>query len=197
MGNKTLHKIIAVFVAAAMIMTCSIGVFAATSPETGKVKAVGSDGTRSGKTLTINWTVDKAADKYIVKVGNKTYTTTATKLKVSTTPGASYKITVTPVYGDKKGTAKSGTARWMRSTKITKAVSGKKKVTLYWKKAKGATKYRIMIYKNGKWTTYKTVGARTSYPVKVAKKGTYKFKVVPIKGSAVGVHSAVKSGKAK
>lgn len=121
-----MRKMIAIFVAAAMIMTAGIGVFAAeSSPTKGKVTSVRSTGARSGKSMTIKWKADKKADKYIVKVGSKTYETTATSLKVKTKAGSKYKISVTPVYSGEKGKAKKATYRWMKTTKITKAKSGK------------------------------------------------------------------------
>ena len=196
MGNKFLRKMIAVFVAAAMIMTCSIGVFAASSPTKGKVTKVSSVGQTSGKKLTVSWKADKKADYYILKVGKKTYKVTGTSKTVGTKAGSSYKITVTPVYNEVKGTAKSAVKRWMKTTTITKAKSGKKKVTLTWKKAKGATKYQVHMYKGGKWVIVKTV-KKTTATVKVSKKGSYKFKVTPVKGSYVGIMSKTKTGKAK
>ena len=196
MGNKFMHRILAVFVAAAMILTCSVGVFAASSPTKGTVSNVDSVASSNGKTLTITWKVDKAADKYIVKVGSKEYTTTSTSLKVTTKANSKYTVSVTPVYGTDKGKTVSGQKRWMKTTKITKAKSGKKSVKLTWKKVSGATKYQVMMYKNGKWTVVKTT-KKTSATIKTGKKGSFKFKVKPIKGSYYGIRSKVKTGKAK
>lgn len=196
MGNKLMHKLIAVFVAAAMILTCSIGVFAAGSPTTGKVSNVDSVGKNSCKSLTITWKADKAADKYIVKVGSKEYTATGTSLTVSVKAGSKFAVSVTPVYGNKNGETVSGQKRWMKTTKITKAKSGKKSVKLTWKKVKGATKYQVLMYKNGAWKVVKTT-KKLSATIKTGKKGSFKFKVKPIKGSYYGVRSAAKTGKAK
>lgn len=197
MGNKFLRRMIAVFVAAAMIMTCGIGVFAASgSPTKGKISYVDSVGKTNGKSLTITWKVDKAADKYIVTVDGKEYTATGTSLTVATTPNSKFSVTVTPVYGNKKGDTVKGLNRWMKSTKIKKVKSGKKKVKLTWKKTKGAKKYQVLMYKNGSWQVVKTT-KKLSATIKVSKKGKYKFKVRPMKGSYYGVRSAAKTGKAK
>ena len=197
MGNKLMRRMVTLLVAAAMIMTSGMFAFAASgSPTTGKVTKVSSVGARSGKTLTISWKVDNKATKYKVKVGKKVYTTTKTSLKVNTKAGQSYKITVTPVYGSKNGKAKSATSRWMKTTTVTKATPAKKAVKLTWKKVAGATRYQILQYKNGKWTVVASVKG-TSKTIKVAKKGSYKFRVRPVKGTYYGVESAVKTGKAK
>lgn len=196
MGKKLMHRMIAIFVAAVMIMACSLGAFAASSPTKGKVTSASSVGARTCKSLTISWKASKKADKYIVKVGDKTYTTTKTKLTVKTSKNSSLKITVTPVYNGKKGTAKKATSRWMQTTKVTKKTPGKKSVKLTWKKAKGATKYQVYLYKNGKWKLVKTVKG-TSATIKFKKSGTYKFKVTPVKGSYIGIQSAVVKAKTK
>ena len=196
MGNKFMHKMIAVFVAAAMILTCSIGVCAGSgSPTAGKVNSVVSD-SKGTTSMTITWTVDKAADSYIVKVGSQTYKDVkGTSLTVTTKTNAKYTVSVTPVTKGKAGTEVKGANRWMKKTKITKAKAGKKKVTLTWKKVKGAKKYQVQMLKNGKWVTVKTTKS-TKATVK-AKKGKHKFRVVPVKGSYIGVTSNVKTGKAK
>lgn len=191
-----MKKMIAIFVAAAMFMTCGIGVFAASSPTMGAVTKVSSVGQRSCKKLTVRWKADKKADYYILKVGKRTFNVTGTKKTVSTKPGYRYKITVTPVYKGVKGKAKSAVKRWMKTTKITKTKALKKKVKLTWKKVKGATKYQVHMYKGGKWVIVKTVKKNTT-TVKVSKKGKYKFQVVPVKGSYVGIKSKTKTGRAK
>ena len=197
MGNKFLRRMIAVFVAAAMIMTCGIGVFAASgSPTKGKITSTDSVGATNCKTLNITWKVDKAADSYIVTVGDKSYTTTSTSLSVPTTPGKTYTVSITPVYKGKNGTTVKSFSRWMRTTKITKVKAGKKKVKLTWKRTKGAKKYQVLMYKNGSWQVVKTT-KKLSATIKVSKKGKYKFKVRPMKGSYYGVRSKTKTGKAK
>ena len=195
MKNVT-RRMIAVFVALVMVMTCSVAVFAASSPTVGKITGVESSGTTDGKTLTVKWVVDKAADKYIVKVGSDTYETTATTLTVNTVPNTYLPVSVTPVYGGKQGATLSGLDRWMKSTKIKKAKALKKKVKLTWKKVKGADRYQVLMLKNGSWQVVKTT-KKLSATIKVGKKGTYKFKVRPMKGNWYGVRSATKKGKAK
>lgn len=196
MGNKIFRKMVTITLALALILTSAIGVFAAGSPTVGKVTKVSSVGSQNCKTLKISWAKKGNADKYIVKVGSKTYTVKGTSLNAKVSANKTYNITVTPVYGKEKGKAVAAVKRWTKTTKITKAKAGKKKVTLTWKKAKGATKYQVYQYKGGKWKLLKTVKA-TKTTVKVAKKGTYKFRVTPVKGSYIGVMSPIKKGTAK
>lgn len=196
MGKSIIRKMITVTLALALVLTSGIGVFAAGSPTVGKVTKVTSQGSQNEKSLKIVWSKQGNADKYIVKVGDKSYTVKGTSYTAKVKANKTYKITVTPVYGDKKGKAVSANKRWTKTTKITKAKAGKKKVTLTWKKAKGATKYQVYQLKGGKWKVVKTV-KKTSATIKVGKKGTYKFRVRPIKGSYIGIESKVKSGKAK
>ncbi len=198
MGNKFMRKMVTLIVAAAMVLTSGVFAFAESSPTKGKITSVSSVGTTNGKYLNVSWKADKKADYYLVKLtGKAAIKVTGTSKRIAVSPGKSYKVTVTPVYSSGKGTAKS-VNRWMRSTTITSVkASGSKKMTITWKKASGATKYRVYIYKNGKWT-YVTTKTGTKAVVKVAKKGvTYKFRVIPCKGSYYGVRSPIKSGKSK
>ena len=196
MGNKFVRKMVAVFVAAAVMLTSGVGVFAAGSPTSGKVAKADSTISRNGKSMTVSWKSDEKADKYVVKVGKKTYTVTdASKLNVKTKSGKTYKITITPYYNGKAGKS-TVLKRWAKTTKIKKAKAGKKKVTLTWKKAKGATSYKVLMYKKGSFKTVKTVKG-TKATIKVAKKGKYSFKVVPVKKGYVGVRSVAKVGRAK
>ena len=152
MGNKFMHKMIAVFVAAAMILTCSIGVFAASgSPTAGKVKSVVSDckGTTS---MTITWTVDKSADSYIVKVGSQTYKDVkGTSLTVTTKTNAKYTVSVTPVTKGKAGTEVKGANRWMKKTKITKARPVRRRSLLPGRRSKAlkSIRYRCLRMASG------------------------------------------------
>ena len=197
MGNKFMRRMVTLLITAAMIMTSGVFAFAASSPTAGKVTWLSSEGSNGGKKITVQWKADKDADYYIVKVGSKTPKKVyGTKTTFTTTAGAKYKVTVTPVYGKKEGTAKTQ-LRWMKGTSITSVkAAGSKKLTIKWKKASGATKYKVYQYKNGKYSYVKTVTG-TKATVKVAKKGSYKFKVRPMKGSYLGMISGAKSGKAK
>ena len=196
MGNKFVRKMVAVFVAAAVMLTSGVGVFAAGSPTSGKVTKADSSMTRNGKSMTVTWKADKKADKYVVKVGKKSYTVKkGSKLSVKTKAGKTYKVTITPYYNGKAG-EKTVLKRWAKTTKIKKAKAGKKKVTLTWKKVKGATSYKVLMYKKGSFKTVKTVKG-TKATIKVAKKGKYSFKVVPVKKGYVGVRSVAKVGRAK
>ena len=211
MGTKFMRRMVTLVLALAMIMTSGVFVFAETSksPTVGKVTTVLSDGATSVKYLTVKWKKSGNADQYIVKItrtdNGKSQTYTAdgseTSHKFTTTAGKIYKVSVTLVYKGKKGKAANGKTRWMKKTKITSIKSaGSKKLTIKWNKTTGATGYQIIVYKNGKWTTIKTVGKVTKTTVKMSAKGTYKFRVRPMKGSKktiYGVRSSYRSGKAK
>ena len=209
MGNKFMKRMVTLVVALAMIMTSGVFVFAESSPTVGKVSKVSSEGASSVKYLKVSWKNSGNADQYIVKItrtdNGETITYKAkgseTSHKFTTVAGKIYKVSVTPVYKGKNGKAVKGKTRWMKRTTITSVkAAGSKKLTVKWKKTKGATGYQILVYKNGKWTTVKKVGKVTKATVKMPAKGTYKIKVRPMKGSKkniYGVRSAPKSGKAK
>ena len=199
MGKKSMSRLLAVMVALVMIFTCSASVFAAgtASPKAGKVTSVATEGKSGGKSFTVSWKKTGNADYYIVKWGSKTKKVTGTSTTIKTSVGTRYTITVTPyLKNGKKGTAKSATKRWAKATTITSASKDKKgKITLKWKKAKNATKYYIYMYKNSKWTKVATATG-TSKTV-TCKKGSHKFKVVPVRGQYIGIRSGAKTGKAK
>ena len=209
MGNKFMKRMVTLVVALAMIMTSGVFVFAESSPTVGKVSKVSSEGASSVKYLKVSWNKSGNASQYIVKITRTdngesiTYKAKSDERShtFSTVAGKIYKVTVTPVYKGKNGKAVSGKTRWMKRTKITSVKSaGSRKLTIKWNKASGATGYQILLYKNGQWVTYKTVGKVTKTTVKMSAKGTYKFKVRPMKGSKkniYGVRSSYKSGKAK
>jgi hypothetical protein len=199
MGNKFMRRMVTLIVALAMVMTSGVFAFAASSPTTGKITTLSSEGSNGGKKITVTWKADKKADKYIVKVGSMSKEVTGTSATFTTKAGTKYKVSVTPVYGSNNGTSKSQ-LRWMRTTTLKSAkAAGSKKVKLTWKKASGATGYKVMQYKSGKWVVVKTIkkGSTTSTTVKVAKKGTAKFRVRAMKGSYYGIVSTTKSVKVK
>lgn len=181
MGNKFMRKMIAVFVAAAVMMTCSISVFAATPSTT--VGAVGTVGTTVNSTtkITVNWTAVKNADSYIVYVNGKAYPAgNATSLVISGLKAGSRVDVYVVAKNSKSGDTKmsSTSKRWLKTSKIKAKKSGKS-IKVSWKKIKGAVKYRVTVLKNGKvWKTY-TIKA-TSKTLKKLKKGTYKITVAPI-----------------
>lgn len=202
MGKKFMSKMVALLVAATMIMTSGVFAFAASSPTVGKVTKVSSDGGTSLTSLKVTWKKDGKADGYIVKVGSITKKitkgTTTSKTITGLTAGKTYKVSVTPVYKDKKGKATKGWTRWMKSTKVKSVkASGKKKLAVKWTKTSGATGYKIMVYKNGKHVKTVTVGNRTSKTISVSSKGKYTIKVRPMKDGAYGVRSKGKAGTAK
>ena len=148
MGNKFMRKMVTLILAAAMVMTSGMFAFAASSPTTGKVDKISSTGSNGGKKLSVSWHATKKADKYIVTCGSMKKTVTGTSTYFNTKVGQKYKVTVTPVYGSKKGTAKS-VLSFARGTSITSVkAAGSKKLTVTWKKqATQTTGYEIFYIK--------------------------------------------------
>ena len=184
MGNKLMRKLIAVFVAAAMMMTCGLSVFAATPSTTvGKVGTVTSYVYNSNKSIKVMWKPVENATSYIVHVGSKTVTvgkdvtsTTVTGLKA----GSRYSVYI-EAKNDKSGDVQKSSTdkRWVKATtKVTAKKSGKT-VKLSWKKVSKAVKYKVVVYKNGaKYKSYTTKSLKKTF--KSLKKGTYKFTVAPV-----------------
>ena len=208
MGNKFMRKMVATFVALALVFTSGIGVFAASSSEVGKVSSINTVEKVSSKSVAISWPAVSNASAYVVykngkqvaKVNGTSFTLTGLKA------GETYTLSVAAVAKDGKtiGTAtsvtgKTASSRWMKSMKFKKIKKGKKKATITWKKVKGATAYQIAYSKDGKTWKYKWVkgGKKTKAVIKKLSKGTWKFKVRAVKGSYLGEFSKVKKVKIK
>ena len=97
--------------------------------------------------------------------------------------GTTYKVTVKAIRTLNGTKYISGRTILNGSTKTiapTPKVAAKTKnsVTMSWNKVDGATKYQVLIYKNGKWNSAKLSADRTSYTFKNLKSGTsYKITV--------------------
>lgn len=200
MGNKFMSKMIAVFVAAAVMMTCSISVFAATPSTTvGKVGSVKTEVYNSSKSIKVSWSAVKNADSYTVYVGGKAYPAgNATSYTVTgLTAGSRYQVYVVAKNSKSGDSQKSSVnKRWVKATsKITAKKSGKT-VKLSWKKVSKAVKYRIVVSKNGKtWKTTTTKSLKKTF--KSLKKGTYKFTVAPVYSNGYIGASKAKTVKIK
>ncbi|MBQ6315142.1 MAG: hypothetical protein IJI11_06045, partial [Mogibacterium sp.] len=163
MGNKLMRKMVAVFVAAAMILTSGIGVFAAGSPAVGQVsnESVESYADYGSRTMTVTCAAVANANKYDVYLNGVlagTSTTPAVSL-AGLTAGATYDIVVVASNSSSQSTSvvinKTTSKRWFKTMKIKKVKKGKKKATVTWKKVKGATGYQIAYSKDGKTWKYK------------------------------------------
>lgn len=170
------RRVLAILIAAVMVMTSAIGVFAADkSPDIGSLP--------TGKTTTSvsKGTISVEADgavKYKVNGSKKSKTATDGIIK-NLKKGDTVEITAT-VQGKKK------TIRvWVQTTKVTKAKN--KKVT--WKKVKGASYYKVKIVSKSGKVSWKTVKKGTS--VKVAKGS--KVSVMPVKKVKGKVYKGVTS----
>lgn len=204
MGKKFMHKLFAVAMTLALIMTSGAFAFA-NSPTVGTVAKVNSEAQFSKKTMKVSWKAVKGAEKYKVYLNGKlkkTVTGTSCTLK-GLKDGSKYKIQVAAVKSNKAGKkskvyTKTRTMRWFKVAKKVKAKAGKGKATLTWKKVKGATGYQVCEYKNGTWMVVKSVGkSKTKAVVKNLGKGTHKFRVRPIKGDYLGILCGTKSVKVK
>lgn len=204
MGKKLARKLFAVVMTLALVLTSGLFVFA-DSPTVGKTSSVSSAGSYSKKSFAVTWKAVKGAESYNVYVNGKKVKSGVTGTSYTVTglkANGTYNIQITAVKGGKEGKKselvnKTLNKRWMKTAKIKKAKSGKKKVTLTWKKVSGATGYQVLQKKNGKWVVIKTLGKKTKVTIKKLKKGKYQFRVRPIKGNWLGIRSAAKTGKAK
>lgn len=204
--GKYMRKLVAALVAAAMILTSGIGVFAAGSPELGQVSNINSTGNYSSKTMGIKFDAVKGADSYDIYVnGVKVQNVKSTSATLTGMVGnATYDIQVQAVKGTKTG-AKSVLAsqtlskRWFKNIKVKKVKKGKKKATVTWKKVKGATGYQILYSKDGKtWKTkFVKGGKKTKAVIKKLSKGKWYFKVRAVKGDYLGIRSKAKTAKIK
>lgn len=190
MGKKFMSKVLAVLVAAAVMLTGSISVFAATPSTTvGEVASIGTEVYTSDNSMEVSWTAAKNATSYTVYVNGKAYEA-GSKTKIVITgldSGKRYDVYVV-AKNSKSGDTKQSTVskRWVKATsKLTAKKSGKS-IKLSWKKVKNAKNYKIVVYKNGKkFKTYTTKSLKKT--IKGLKKGTYKITVAPVyKNNYVG-----------
>ena len=152
MGVKSKSRLIAVLIAAVMVFTSAVGVFATE-------ESVKQGTNQANKTVT-------SPEKGTIKVS------TSGKVTYSTNHGKTWKTAKTStITGLKKGkyvivkTDEGTSYRWVKTVKVTK--NKKDKVT--WKKVKGAKYYMVRITdKKGKVTWKKT--KKTSYKVGKGKK---------------------------
>ena len=215
MGNKFMSKVLAVFVAAAVMMTSAIGVFAAGSPQegakpttapTGQAQLTNSYGLYNKGTMDISFTPVSGADSYNVIINGKTVQNiTGTSLTLSGfEKGAFYDIQIQALAGNKAG-APSALAnrtlskRWFKNITKVKVKKGKKKFTIKWKKVKGASGYMVMYSKDGTNWTWKYIkgGKKQKAVIKKLKKGSYKVAVAAVKGNYLGIRCKYKTVKVK
>lgn len=201
MGAK-IRKVLAALVAAAMIMTSGIGVFAADSSTVGKI-ASGSATASSTTSAAISWAKADGAKEYKIYV-NGTYKATVpgTSATVAVPKNTAVTITVAPVSKNGKEGAKVVVGRvWTKKvTKVKAKKRGSRKLRITWKKLKGVTGYRVQVYnKAGKLVYNKKVSKKATSKVtkKLKKGGGYRVKVIPLKGSYTGVAGTKGSVKVK
>ena len=168
----------------------------------------------SKKTVTLSWDAVAGATGYTVEwrqLGKKKWKSVTTakqkytvkKLKV----GKCYQFRIRATDGTTTSAWSSVAYRFMKNTTKVKAkASGKKKVTVAWKRTPGATGYRILCSTSKKMTNAKTYkvgkGKTTKRTIKHLKSGKrYYVKVIPIKKKSgkvyLGAESARVSAKAK
>ena len=219
MGNKFMSKVLAVFVATALLMTSAIGVFAAGSTDSpqqgakptdktpGVSQLTGSAGHYGEGTMDITYTAASDAETYDINVNGKVVKKDVKGTAVTLTGLAKnglYDIQIQAKNKSKTGAksalaAKSLSKRWMKNITKVKVKKGKKKFTVKWKKVKGATGYQICYSKDGK--TWKTKfikgGKKQKATIKKLKKGKYKVFVRAVKGDYLGIRCPNKTVKVK
>lgn len=206
MGNKIMSKLLAVFVAAAVLMTSALGVFAAASPELGASNLTETFGKYKAGTMDVSYTPVEGAESYnilvngVVKANVKGTSVQLTGMQKN----ALYDIQIQAVKGNKTGkasavVAKTLSKRWFKNITKVKYKKGKKKVKVSWKKVKGATGYQVLYSKDGKtWKTkFVKGGKKTKVTIKKLKKGKWKFSVRAVKGDYLGIRSNIKTVKVK
>ena len=154
MGARTKSRLLAVLVAAIMVFTSAIGVFASEMSTTQGTNNANTSSIDVGKGVITVDTAGKIVSASKGKIsGNKiTGLKAGDKVKIVTSEGTSY--------------------RWVKRGKIKTAK--KKKVT--WKKVKGAKYYLVKVVKNGK-TTYKKIKGTKATAKKLGFKSLKKCKV--------------------
>ena len=208
MGKKFARKMVVFMIAAAMVLSSGIGIFAASSSEVGAVSNVNSVEKVGTNSTTITWKAVDGASGYIVykngkqvaKVSGTSYVLKGLKA------GETYTISIAAIAKD--GTTigaktaikgKTSSMRWMKTVKVKKVKKGKKKATVTWKKVKGATGYQILYSKDGKTWKSKFVkgGKKKKATIKKLSKGKWYVRVRPVKGDYLGALSATKTVKVK
>lgn len=207
MGKKFARKMMIFVIAAAMVLSSGIGVFAADSSQAGKVSNLNSTEKYGNKTVVITWGKAENATSYnVYKNGKKVATVTGTSYTLKgLKDGEMYTLTVAAVgKNGKEGTRvaiqnNTQTKRWMKSIKVKKAKKGKKKATFKWKKVKGATGYQIRYSKDGKtWKTkYVKGGKKTKTTIKKLSKGKWYYRIRAVKNGYLGVQSGTNTVKVK
>jgi fibronectin type 3 domain-containing protein len=184
MGAKMMRKAIATLIAAALIMTSGLAVFAAGSPDVGQIGQIWTYVYVKDNTIEVNWNETENATEYAVIINGKTV---ASGLKGTTTytynASANGRYDIQVIASNSSSKSKSTVSkRWVKkSKKATVKKKSKRKVKVSWKKVKNAGSYKIKIYKNGKLIkTVKAGKKATSKTIKLSSKGKYKFEVVPM-----------------
>lgn len=166
-----------------------------------KPQSVTAKKTASAATsASFSWTESEGVEGYTVLIykNGKWVTlgkTSDTSYKVSgLTAGTSYTFAVKPyitvdgstVYGETSKVVFSTSAKVTAPKQVTvkKTAVNASSASFSWSKSSGASGYKVLVYKNGKWVTLGTT-AKTSYTVKSLKAGTsYVFAVKPYKKTA-------------
>lgn len=208
MGKKFARKMMIFVIAAAMVLSSGIGVFAASSSEVGAVSNLNSTEKYSNKSVVIQWGAVSDASAYVIykngrevaRVSGTSYTLTGLK------DGEQYTLSIAAVAKDGKTVGQQVTIqnntltkRWMKPIKVKKAKKGKKKATFKWKKVKGATGYQIRYSKDGKtWKTkYVKGGKKTKTTIKKLSKGKWYYRIRAVKNGYLGVQSGTKTVNVK
>ena len=185
MGAKRTSRLVAVFVALALMMTSAVSVFAAGTPSPAKPTPVVPTSVEVASNTSIAVTTSAAAVQYRVKGGS--WNTVAVTNGVANITGLSK---------HKKYEVKVGDQTFYKLTCSTKIKSAKKKgktVTVKFAKKKCAKKYVVTAVRADGKVVKKTV-KKSPAKLKLSK-GTWKITVTEKNGSYVGKASAAKTVK--
>ena len=186
MGAKMIKKTVAVLIAAALVFTSCIAVFADTEADEVKSPSVGKIATLytyvytgRGNIIVMDWPAAENAKSYSVFINGVEVASGLTALTYTYKAKANQRYDIfVRAYGEDGSYRDSAVAkRWVKkSKKATAKKTGKRKIKVCWKKVKKSTKYRIAIIRNGK--IIKVINAKgTCKTIKVPSKGKYRFLV--------------------
>lgn len=204
MGLKAVRKMLAIVIAAALVLTSTIGVFAAPSPTSGVVSGGSAEATKT-TSITVNLGSAVNAETYNVYVNGelKYKNVKGPFVTIEVSKNGNYTVEVAGVNkggkeGEKTVVGKVSTKK--KAAKVKAKRAGKKAVKVSWKKLKKVSAYKIAIYKDGElWKTVNASKKKTSKTIKKLTKGAkYKFVVTPVyDNDYIGIGKASKAVKAK
>ena len=202
--GKFSRRLVAVLVALIMVMASAMAVFAADTPsaeEGDKAPSIVNLGTNDSflnKTFRFKWRgKDAKTYKAFMRQKNGKWTSKDTTNQYyewkGLKTGGLYQFKAEAWNGSKKASS-TISYRWMQSCKAS-ATGNKGSFTVKWGKVSGAQKYQIQYSRNKSMSGAKYAypgGSKTSQKITAAK-GTWYYRIRPVKGSYVGIYNGIQS----